>query len=139
MAPPDAHVVELRVRYCETDAMGVVHHSHYLSYFELCRTELFRAKGGNYREMEERGYLLVIVKVECDYKSPARYDDLLKIKVWISRLTPAKLEHNYEVWCENRLVSTAHTILACIDRATGTVQRITDELLYGQQRAGEQK
>ena len=134
--PIDPHEVTLRVRYCETDAMGVVHHSNYFNYFEWCRTELFKARGGNYRDMEERGYYLVIVHVECDYKSPARYDDELKILVWISRRTPAKLEHRYEIRCGERLLATGHSILACVDKA-GNVQRITDELLYGTLRVEE--
>ena len=56
--------MEIRVRYCETDAMGVLHHMNYLAYFEAARTELFRDLGGNYRALEERGFYLVIVKSE---------------------------------------------------------------------------
>ena len=134
--PDDVFELPLRVRYCETDAMAVVHHSNYFNYFELSRTELFKARGGNYREMEARGFFLVIVHVECDYKSPARFDDELTIRVWISRQTPAKLEHRYQVLCGSRLVATGHSVLACVD-GKGTVQRITDEILYGSARAVE--
>ena len=120
---------EIRVRYCETDAMGVLHHMNYLAYFELARTELFRARGGNYRELEERGYFLVIVKTECNYKRPAKYDDLLTIRVCVSKMSGAKLEHNYEVVRDGTLIATGHTILACVDRA-GAIQRMSEELLY---------
>lgn len=119
------HEIEIRVRYVETDAMGFLHHSRYLAYFEMGRTELFRAQGGNYREMEENGAFLVIAKVECQYKKPARYDDLLTLKTTISRITPAKLEHDYELFRDGELLATAHTVLACVDR-TGQLQRMPD-------------
>jgi len=67
------HEIQIRVRYCETDAMGFLHHANYLNYFEIGRTELFRAQGGNYREMEERGLYLVVVQFACRYHKPARY------------------------------------------------------------------
>ena len=57
----DDHEMTLRVRYCETDAMGLVHHATYVNYFEMGRTELFRSKGGNYREFESRGLFFVVV------------------------------------------------------------------------------
>jgi acyl-CoA thioester hydrolase len=128
-SPSDWHETHVRVRYCETDAMGYLHHGHYINHFETARTELFRACGGNYREMEERGYLLVVVKVECHYKQPARYDDLLTIRCRISKMSAAKLEHEYEVRRGHDLLTTGHSILACVDRQ-GTVQRMTNELLF---------
>lgn len=128
--PTDWSDIEVRVRYCETDAMGYLHHGHYINHFETARTELFRALGGNYRLMEERGYFLVVVKVECQYKQPARYDDLLTIRCRVCKQSAAKLEHEYEVRRGKDLLTTGHSILACVDR-TGTVQRMTPELLYG--------
>ncbi len=112
--------------------MGYLHHANYFNFFELARTELFRAQGGNYRTMEERGYYLVVVKIECHYKVPSRFDDELTIRTRISRLTPAKLEHEYEVFRAGVQVATGKSVLACVDR-TGTVQRITDEILYAGQ------
>ena len=122
--------IQVRVRYCETDAMGYLHHANYFNYFEMGRTELFREQGGNYRLMEERGYLLVVVHVECDYKRPSHYDDVLTVKTSLDRQTPAKLEHSYQIFRESTLLSTGKSILACVNRA-GQVQRITDEILYG--------
>ena len=119
------HEIEIRVRYVETDAMGFLHHSRYLAYFEIGRTELFRAQGGNYREMEENGAFLVIAKVECQYKKPARYDDLLTLRTTISRISPAKLEHDYELFRDGELLAKAHTVLACVDR-DGVLQRMPD-------------
>lgn len=125
----DWYETPIRVRYCETDAMGVLHHMNYLAYFELARTELFRAQGGNYRQLEERGYFLVIVKAECQYKRPAHYDDELRVRVRVSRMSGAKLEHAYEIYRDSTLIALGQTVLACVDRS-GTVQRISDELLF---------
>ncbi|WP_417848712.1 acyl-CoA thioesterase [Thalassoglobus sp.] len=121
--------MEIRVRYCETDAMGVLHHMNYLAYFEVARTELFRERGGNYRELEERGFFLVIVKAECNYKRPSHYDDLLRIRVRVSKLTGAKLEHEYEIHRDETLIATGRTVLACLDQ-NGQIQRMSESLLF---------
>jgi acyl-CoA thioester hydrolase len=126
----DGHDTTLRVRYSETDAGGLLYHANYVSYFEIARTELFRARGGDYRAMEERGYYFVVVKVECEYKAPARYDDVLTIRARIARLTPAKLEHEYTVTRDGQLIARGRTVLACVDRQ-GRVQRITRQILHG--------
>lgn len=129
--PIDSHDIEVRVRYCETDAMGYLHHANYFNFFEMARTELFRVQGGNYRAMEERGYFLVVVHIECDYKVPSGFDDLLTIRARISRQTPAKLEHEYEVYRDGKQVAKGRSVLACVDRE-GKVQRLTHEILYGE-------
>jgi len=125
----DWQEVPIRVRYSETDAMGLLHHANYITYFEIARTELFRVRGGDYRAMEERGFFLVVVSVECKYKRPARYDDQLIIKVRLDQWTGAKLVHEYEVLRSGETIATGRTVLACVDRQ-GEVQRITEELLY---------
>ena len=122
------HEMEIRVRYSETDAMGFLHHANYLDYFEVGRTELYRARGGNYRELEANGMFLVVVKLTCHYKIPARYDDVLLLKTRVARLTPAKLEHDYELWRDDELLATSHTVLACVNRA-GAVQRIPQAII----------
>lgn len=132
----ESHEIQVRVRYCETDAMGYLHHANYFNFFEMGRTELFRAQGGNYRMMEDRGFFLVVVKIDCHYKIPSRFDDELMIRTRISRLTPAKLEHEYLVFRNGIEVARGHSVLACVDRE-GTVQRITDEILYGSAARGE--
>ena len=73
------HSMQIRVRYCETDAMACLHHSQFFNYFEQGRTELLRAQGGNYREIEEAGLFLVVVRLQCSYHAPARYDDVLTL------------------------------------------------------------
>ena len=119
------HEIQIRVRYSETDAMGFLHHSHYLSYFEMGRTELFRAGGGNYRQMEESGLFFVVARLSVQYKSPARYDDLLTLRTSIVRPGPVKLEHEYELFRDGQLLARGQSVLACIDR-DGNVQRIPE-------------
>jgi acyl-CoA thioester hydrolase len=126
------HEMEIRVRYCEADPMGFLHHANFFVYFEMGRTELFRSQGGDYKKMEERGFFLVVAKLECEFKSPAYYDDLLTLKTRIARMTPAKLEHEYELLRGTTLIAKARSILACLDRK-GEVQRLTEELLYGEE------
>lgn len=122
------HEVELRVRYNETDAMGFLHHSRFFVYFEIGRTELFRAGGGSYRAMEDNGLYFVVVKAECKFKAPGRYDDVVMLKTRISRVGPVKLEHEYELRRDNTILATGHTVLGCVDRE-GKAQRIPDDIL----------
>jgi acyl-CoA thioester hydrolase len=124
----NSHTTQIRVRYSETDAMGFLHHSNYLCYFEIGRTELFRAQGGNYRRMEELGLYFVVARMQVRYLRPARYDDLLTLKTEISRVTPAKLEHHYCLLRESEILAEADSILACVNRA-GEVQRIPEDLV----------
>ncbi len=123
---PDSHEIPVRVRYSETDAMGYLHHANYFVYFEMGRTELLRAQGGNYRLMEEQGLFMVVVELECKFRQPAYYDDLLTIRTRITRITPAKLEHEYQVLRGTSLLAEARSLLACVDR-DGRVQRIPEE------------
>lgn len=119
--------IELRVRYQETDPMGFLHHSCYFTYFEIGRTELLRASGGNYRKMEEEGMLVVVVRAECRFHRPARYDDLLRLRTTIVRITPAKIEHEYRLLRGEELLAVGHVTMAMVDRQ-GNVQRVPDWL-----------
>ena len=125
---PQQHEITIRVRYCETDAMGFLHHANYFNYFEVGRTELLRADGGNYRKVEEAGYFLVVARLECRYRRPARYDDVLTLRTTLSKVSAAKLEHDYELFRDGELLATAHSVLACVD-SDGNVQRIPEILL----------
>lgn len=107
--------------------MGFLHHSNYLNYFELGRTELFRAQGGNYRRMEELEMYLVVVKFELHYRKPARYDDQLVLHTEITRTTAARIEHRYELKRESELLCDASSTIACVD-GTGQAQRIPENL-----------
>ncbi|CAN5304118.1 thioesterase family protein [soil metagenome] len=119
---------QIRVRYAETDRMGLLHHANYLIYFEQARTDLLRDTGGNYKDLEDRGYFLVITKVEVKYKSPAHYDDLLTITTTVTRTTPVRLEHSYVVRRENgMIVCEASTTLACVDK-DGRLQAMPESI-----------
>lgn len=88
---------ELRVRYAETDAMGVVYYANYLVWFELGRTDWIRAHGVTYREFEEHGILLPVVHASCDYRQSARYDDLVRIETTAAKLTRASVAFTYRI------------------------------------------
>jgi acyl-CoA thioester hydrolase len=122
------HEIQIRVRYCETDAMGFLHHSNFLNYFEIGRTELFRQAGGDYRAMEENGLFFVVVRIDVRYKRPARYDDQLTLRTTITRITPAKIQHTYHLFRGDELLTEGQSTLACID-ANGQIQRIPDYVL----------
>src|SRR5262245_35156074 len=111
-----SHETSIRVRYAETDRMGLLHHSNYFVYFELARTEMLRARGMSYREIEDSGHFLVIVEVGCKFKRPARYDDELTVRTTVARVTHVKIVHHYEVRCAGLLLAEGQSTLACVDR-----------------------
>jgi acyl-CoA thioester hydrolase len=119
------HEIEIRVRYQETDPMGFLHHANYFTFFEMGRTELFRASGGDYRQMEEEGLLVVVVRAECRYQRPARYDDVLRLRTSIARITPAKIEYDYHLYRGEELLAVGHTVLAMVNRQ-GEVQPVPE-------------
>ncbi len=121
------HEIEIRVRYNETDPGGYLHHANYLVYFEMGRTELLRAAGGDYRAIEERGLYVVVVKAECRYRRPARYDDVLRLRTRITRVTQAKIEHEYRLFRGAELLAVGQVTLAVVDRQ-GQVQPVPEEL-----------
>jgi len=108
--------IAIRVRYAETDRMGLLHHANYLVYFEQARIELLRQQGISYKDLEDQGFLLVLTKVEVQYRKPARYDDVLTVRTTIARATMVRIDHRYEVFRDGELVAEGATTLACIDR-----------------------
>lgn len=119
--------ITIRVRYAETDRMGLLHHANYFVYFEQGRTELLRRRGLTYRNMEDAGHLLVIVDLGCKYKRPAYYDDLLTLRTTIERVTMVKIVHKYEVLRDAQLLAEGHSTLACVDRE-GRPQALPESL-----------
>ncbi len=107
---------KLRVIYGDTDQMGVVYYANYFRFFEFSRSEFFRARGGNYTAMEKEGYGLPVVSAHCDYKRPAKYEDVLIIRVHIAELRRASLRFEYEVTREGdaTVLATGHTVHACV-------------------------
>jgi acyl-CoA thioester hydrolase len=108
--------ITIRVRYAETDRMGLLHHANYIVYFEQARTELLRKRGMTYRDMEDAGHLLVIIDLSCKYRKPAYYDDLLTIRTTVERVTHVKIVHKHEVFRDGMLLAEGQTTLACVDR-----------------------
>lgn len=119
--------ITIRVRYAETDRMGLLHHANYLIYFEQARIELLRSFGVTYKEMEDQGYLLVLTKFEVRYRRPARYDDLLTVRTTVVKTTAVRIDHRYEVLCDGNLVAEGTSTLACVDRE-GRPQALPDFL-----------
>jgi acyl-CoA thioester hydrolase len=119
--------IQIRVRYAETDRMGLLHHANYLVYFEQARVELLRTMGVSYRDLEDQGYLLVLTKVEVRFRRPARYDDLVTVRTFIERVTSVRVDHRYEVLCDGQLLAEGSSTLACVDR-TGRPQALPEFL-----------
>lgn len=122
------HTTNLRVRYDECDPMGFVHHSVYLQYFEIGRTDLLRASGGRYRDMEDAGQFVVVVRVDCRYRKPARYDDEIQIHTSIAKVTAAKIIHDYTITRGGETLVEATVTLGVIDR-DGKLVRVPKHLI----------
>jgi acyl-CoA thioester hydrolase len=111
--------ISLRVRYSETDQMGVVYHGSYVPYFEIGRVEWLRNRGISYKELEESGIALPIVSMHLNYKKPARYDDQLIVTTKLKSQTGVKIEFDCQIHNEeNELLTTAHFILVFVDVKT---------------------
>ena len=107
---------EIRVRYGETDQMGVVYHANYAVYFELGRTEWLRQFGLSYSRMEAEGIMLPVISLNINYKNSARYDDVLKVKTTLKKMPTASIEFEYElVNQKGDLLATGQTTLAFIN------------------------
>ena len=119
--------VEIRVRYQETDAMGVLHHANYVTYFEIGRTELLRSTGISYKQVEDSGILMVIVRINIRYRKPAKYDDVLTLRTRTVRASGAKIDHTYQLFRGDELLCEGESTLACVDRQ-GKVQRVPEWL-----------
>ena len=114
------HDVEGRVRYGETDQMGVVYHGSYVPYFEIGRVEWLRNKGVSYKSLEESGIALPIVSMHLNYKKSARYDDLLTVNTKLKKYSGVKIEFDCEIRNESQeLLTTAHFILVFLDIKNG--------------------
>jgi acyl-CoA thioester hydrolase len=119
--------IQIRVRYAETDAMGYLHHAQYFVYFEQGRTELLRQNGVRYRDMEARGIFYVVVRLECRFRAPAHYDDLLTLTTATERLTPARVEHSYRLTRDGQLLAEARSTLVSVGR-DGRPRALPDDL-----------
>ncbi len=110
----NTHYIQVRVRYQETDRMGIVYHANFLSYFELGRVEWLRNKGLDYARLEDSGVLLPVVNISINYKAPARYDQLLSVETELVKIGGASLVFHNKIYGENKqlLVEGEVTLVA---------------------------
>ena len=112
-------ISQVRVRYAETDQMGIVYYANYFVWFEVGRTDLLRESGWDYREMEKEGYALPVIEAHCTYREPARYDDVLDVRTTGMLLSPVRVQFTYEIVraADAVMLATGTTIHATLDRA----------------------
>ncbi|HEV3141626.1 MAG TPA: thioesterase family protein, partial [Vicinamibacterales bacterium] len=110
-------VSRLRVRYAETDQMGVVYYANYYVWFEVGRTDLLRSAGGSYRDMEKDGLQLPVIESHCEYRQPAKYDDELEVRTIGSIVSPVRVKFSYELVraADNVTLAVGHTVHAALD------------------------
>lgn len=102
--------IKEKVRYSETDRMGVAHHKNYLEWFEIGRTEFCRHQNIPYSQVEARGYYLVVVEAYCKYRKSLKYDDEFNIRVILDQLTPRKVVFKYEISKDNITIASGYTV-----------------------------
>ncbi|TDE42306.1 acyl-CoA thioesterase [Flavobacterium rhamnosiphilum] len=124
------HQIEVRVRYSETDQMGVVYHGNYIPYFEIGRVEWLRDKGISYKSMEESGIALPIVSMNVNYKKSARYDELLTVHTVFKSQSSVKIEFDCAIYNDSdELLTTAQFILVFVSLKTGRPTAPPDYIL----------
>ena len=117
----------VRVRYAETDAQRVVYHGNYIVWFEVGRTDLLRAFGWSYREMEAEGYSLPVIEATCQYHRPARYDDELEVATTGVLVSPVRLQFDYDIRRDGETIATGRTVHASLNRR-GRPTRLPDRV-----------
>ncbi len=120
----------IRVRYGETDQMGVVYHGNYATYFEIARTEWLRNLGVTYKDLENNGIMLPVISLSFNFVKSAKYDDLLTISVFFKKNPLVKIEFDYEIYNQNKeKISTGNSVLAFIDMKTNKPIKCPDYIL----------
>lgn len=126
-----SHTASVRVRYAETDQMGVVYHSNYFVWFEVGRCELLRALGWSYRELEAGGVSLPVISASCDYHRSGHYDDVLDIHATGTVVSPVRVQFDYRVQRGDTVLATGRTVHAALNtegRPCRLPQRVRDLL-----------
>ena len=122
------HKIIVVPRYAETDKGGVVHHSVYPVWFEMGRTELLRANGVAYKDLEAAGVFFVVARLNIKFCRPAQYDERLELETTCSVVTAAKVEHVYKLTRDGVILAEGDSVLACVDEKGG-VRRVP-EFMY---------
>ncbi|WP_422079751.1 acyl-CoA thioesterase [Ulvibacterium sp.] len=126
----DFNEISFRIRYGETDQMGIVYHGNYPQYLEMGRIEWLRVLGISYKSMEESGILLPVISLQINFKKSALYDDLITVKTILKKPPMARIEFDYVIYRNsNEILATANTVLAFMDRDTKRPRRCPDYLL----------
>ena len=122
-------VSSLRVRYAETDKMGVVYYANYLVWFEVGRADLLRSLGWTYREMELAGISLPVIEAHCEYRRPAKYDEEIEVRTVGRMLSPVRMEFEYEVIRkqDQTVAASGRTVHAALD-ASGRPRRLPERV-----------
>ena len=115
---PSPSISRVRVRYAETDQMGVVYYAHYFVWFEVGRTDWLRATGWSYRDMETDGYALPVIDAQCTYRESAKYDDDIEVRTLGALVSPVRVQFSYEIVrpLDNVMLATGTTVHAALDR-----------------------
>ena len=121
---------DIRVRFADTDLQGIVFNGNYLTYYDVAWTEYFRALGFRYRDLIERGVDTVLARTTMEFKSPARFDDILEVHTRISSIGDSSLVFDFEIYAKglDTLIGTASSLYVCVDPATLTKTRVPDFL-----------
>jgi len=123
----DRYETKIRVRYQETDNMGVVYYGNYFTWFEVARTEYLRSLGLVYRDLEAKGFYLMVASASCRYKSPTRYDDLVRVRTWVSEIRNSSMKFEYELFLGERPVAAGDSLHVFTNRS-GKPTRIPDDV-----------
>lgn len=122
--------IQIRVRYGETDQMGIVYHGNYPLYLEMGRIEWLRKMGVSYKKMEEDGIMLPVISLALNYKIPAHYDNIINVKTQLKKRPSAKIEFEYEITNEKgQIITTAEVVLAFVDMKTNRPVRAPQYIL----------
>ena len=122
--------ISFRVRYAETDQMGVVYHGNYAQYLEMGRVEWLRSFGISYKNMEEKGIMLPVISLAVNYKKSAVYDDLISVETRLRKLPLVKIEFDFNIYNEqHEILATANTVLAFLDMQTKRPIKCPDYIL----------
>ncbi|WP_282161838.1 acyl-CoA thioesterase [Ulvibacterium marinum] len=126
----DFYEISFRVRYGETDQMGIVYHGNYPQYLEMGRVEWLRALGISYKSMEENGILLPVISLQINFKKSAVYDDLITVKTILTKTPMARIEFDYVIYRNSdEILATANTVLAFMDKETKRPLRCPNYIL----------
>ena len=122
--------IQIRVRYAETDQMGYVYYGNYATYYEVARVECLRNIGFSYKLMEEEGIMMPVAENKSKYIRPAKYDDLLTVRVTVNDMPGKRIKFNYEIFNElEKLINVGETILAFVNMENGRSCEAPDSVM----------